>query len=292
MRLCRDTQGCGRANHIGSSGDHLPCFRRSSPPCRQPLSRANVWRSEPQRREAEPCKATFEGAARQARGSTSSMSAATTPSGARSAGSASGSNAGPRRVCPACGGELLRDRRTAPRDQGRLFVSQGLPGGSDPQAHHLGRTHLRSAHPPQPARVPAQGLAAGDRDEHPGIDACQLPVWSSASTSCRSWGRCSCRASTPPRSTPATPGFSSTAGCGVPVVSPPRRCTRSISSCIGPCATPSNGAICRSTSPAPPIRRELQPSTRNWRSGLRSSSTPSWTVSASSASTLCGAFWR
>ena len=57
-------------------------------------------------KEAAPCKATSEGADRQDRGSTSSMSAATAPSAARAAGRRFWIERRPKEVCPACGGEL------------------------------------------------------------------------------------------------------------------------------------------------------------------------------------------
>ena len=69
----------------------------------------------------------------------------------------------------------LRDRGAPPRDQGRLCLPQGLPGGPYPQAHHLGREHLRAAQPPQPAGVPGEGLAAGDRKRGARDDAWRLP---------------------------------------------------------------------------------------------------------------------
>ena len=56
--------------------------------------------------EATPCKATSEGAARQARGSTSSTSACLQPSGARPAGGDIWVERKPRERCPSCGGDL------------------------------------------------------------------------------------------------------------------------------------------------------------------------------------------
>jgi hypothetical protein len=51
-----------------------------------------------------------------------------------------------------------------------------------PQAHHPSRAHLRATQPPQPAGVPDESLAAGNRERRAGNDALGLSHKSIAMT--------------------------------------------------------------------------------------------------------------
>ena len=79
-------------------------------------------------------------------------------------------------------------RRAPPRDQGRLRHQTRGPGGDE-----QGRGRRRGAGPrgklaPHRARVPHQGVAAGDRAHHP-PDHLSTPTWpTSSATSCPALG--------------------------------------------------------------------------------------------------------
>jgi hypothetical protein len=108
------------AHHSGASGRHLPCFRGSPPPCWPSRAERTCPIERPFSKEAAPCKATSEDAARRDRGSTSSTSAITVPSAAKVAGSASGSNAAHVRSVRPVAGSCVRPRSAAARPRAAL----------------------------------------------------------------------------------------------------------------------------------------------------------------------------
>ena len=120
------------------------------------------------------------------------MSASLQPSAARPAGGVSGSSAGPRRACPACGGEL---RETEER---RRETKGGFAGRKDCQAALTGKLTTLAEHTyVLPSRLSLReflckvwlpAIESGVRRPRSTAIACL-----SSSTSCRSWERCSCR---------------------------------------------------------------------------------------------------
>ena len=109
---------------------------------------------------------------RRDRGSTSSTSAATVPSAARTAGKRFWTERRPKEVCPACGGELRETEERRRETKGGFACRKDCQAALTRKLTTLGRAHLRPAQPPQPAGVPAQGLAAGDRERRPGRQRC------------------------------------------------------------------------------------------------------------------------
>ena len=161
-------------HHSGSFVGHLPCFGRSPPPCRQP-------RAERTCRGDKPCSgggSALQGHIRQ-RGPSGTWEyildvGVFAAQRCESCGRRFWVERKPSESCPFCRGEL-REAEERRRETKAGFASRKeCQAALTAQAHHPGRAHLRATQPPQPAGVPAQGLAAGDRERRKGNDTVRL----------------------------------------------------------------------------------------------------------------------
>jgi hypothetical protein len=130
-------EGCDLAHHSGLPDSHLPCFGRSSPPCRPPQPKRTCWDATLSGGgSALQGHIRREGADLGDHGSTSSTSAATAPSAARAAVGASESSGGPRRSVRPVAASFARPRNAGARPRAALpparTARRPLPESSPP----------------------------------------------------------------------------------------------------------------------------------------------------------------
>ena len=150
--------------------------------------------------------------------------------------------------------QAARDRGAPPRHQGRLCQPQGGPGGDGQGDGGSRGEKLRRAEQADGARVPHQGVAAGDRsdgaaDDLPLLRAARAVPHRAPHRFAARWRRCSGQPSTP--STPSSPAKASATASAV---SRPARCITSMSACTAPSVTPCAGVACFATRSMPPTR--------------------------------------